>query len=309
MTARDPSDMVTTEDAMNSNARVAIIAVFAALAAAVVGGAIWWSRQPPKPPPVRPTTAQTPAPPARPIAVPPPVAPTIKHPIAPQAPQSKGELPPLAESDPFIKRALLDLLGRKAVLDFLRVDDFARRFVATVDNLASDHASASLWPVNPAAGPFQTTGTADAASTTIAAENAGRHAATVAFLEAIDTRAAVALYKRLYPLFQRMYEDLGYPGQYFNDRVVQVIDDLLATPEVAAPIKVRLIQVEGQGAVKPASGASGLYVFEDASLERLPAGQKILLRVGQRNAARLKAKLADVRGQIATGAAVPRDRE
>jgi len=37
-------------------------------------------------------------------------------------------------------------------------------------------------------------------------------------------------------LFQQSYEDLGYPGQYFNDRLVEVIDDMLKTPDVQGPI-------------------------------------------------------------------------
>ena len=76
----------------------------------------------------------------------------------------------------------------------------------------------------------------------------------------------MALYVRLYPLFQRAYEELGYPGQYFNDRVVEVIDSLLATPNVTEPIKVKRITVDG-GA--PSAGG-GLYVFEDLSLEASP---------------------------------------
>jgi len=42
-------------------------------------------------------------------------------------------------------------------------------------------------------------------------------------------------YFKLYSLFQQSYEDLGYPGQYFNDRLVEVIDDMLRAPEVQAP--------------------------------------------------------------------------
>jgi len=53
---------------------------------------------------------------------------------------------------------------------------------------------------------------------------------------------------RLYPLLQRVYVELGHPDQYFNDRVVEVIDHLLETPEVAPPIKVKAIEVEGQPA-------------------------------------------------------------
>jgi hypothetical protein len=105
------------------------------------------------------------------------------------------------------------------------------------------------------------------------------------------------MYRRLYPLLQEAYEELGYPGKYFNDRVVEVIDDLLAAPDVVSPIKLKRIEVPGAIPGK----AGGLYVFEDAKLEARTAGQKILLRVGHDNAVKLKAKLAEVRARIASG--------
>ncbi len=39
-------------------------------------------------------------------------------------------------------------------------------------------------------------------------------------------------------MFQQSYEDLGYPGQYFNDRLVEVIDDMLKAPDVQGPIQL-----------------------------------------------------------------------
>ena len=40
-------------------------------------------------------------------------------------------------------------------------------------------------------------------------------------LENTDVKALALVYQRLYPLFQQSYEDLGYPGKYFNDRLVR----------------------------------------------------------------------------------------
>ena len=99
--------------------------------------------------------------------------------------------------------------------------------------------------------------------------------------EALPTEPLVALYTRFYPLFQEQYENLGYPDKYFNDRVVEVVDHLLATPEVQEP--VRLVQ------------PGVLYQFADPKLENLSAGQKIFLRMGQANAAKLKSKLREIR--------------
>jgi hypothetical protein len=91
----------------------------------------------------------------------------------------------------------------------------------------------------------------------------------------------VAVYARFYPLLQEQYEKLGYPGRYFNDRVVEVIDHLLTTPEVPEPL--HLVQPEV------------LYEFADPKLETLSAGQKIFLRIGKANRDKLKSKLTELR--------------
>jgi hypothetical protein len=92
------------------------------------------------------------------------------------------------------------------------------------------------------------------------------------------------VYERLYPLFQQAYEDLGYPGKYFNDRLVETIDDMLQAPEVAAPIQL----------VQP----KVFWEYADASLESRSAGQKLLIRMGPANARLIKAKLRDFRAEI-----------
>ena len=51
------------------------------------------------------------------------------------------------------------------------------------------------------------------AGTTISAANAARYSAFfLTFAEAVPLDSAVALYARLYPLFQQAHEELGYPS-------------------------------------------------------------------------------------------------
>jgi hypothetical protein len=214
-----------------------------------------------------------------------------------------GALPPLAESDAYFKKRLMELLGRKQALSLLRLDDFARRFVVTVDSLGRDHASSELWPVAPVAGNgrFETEAAGAAGGgTVIASRNTERYATLLRLIESVDVAKAAAVYAHLYPLFQQAFEELGYPGKYFNDRVVEVIDDLLATPVPAGPLKVKLVEVNGPGGA-PAPRKRELYQFEDPALEARSAGQKIMLRIGPDNAARLKAKLTEARRHIARG--------
>jgi Protein of unknown function (DUF3014) len=100
----------------------------------------------------------------------------------------------------------------------------------------------------------------------------------------LDMQQVAAVYVHFYPLFQGAYQDLGYPNGYFNDRLVQVIDNLLATPQPAAPIQL----------VRP----NVMYTFADPALESRPAGQKLLIRMGPENAAAVKAKLTELRAAI-----------
>jgi hypothetical protein len=254
---------------------------------AIGGGLLWWRHQRTAAeivPPPAPTIA--PAAPS-PAAAPPPAAPAIRHPL-PAA--GAGGLPSLDSSDPYLDKALVELLGHKKVRAFLHVDDVARRFVATVDNLATGDAPASRWPVTTTEGRFEAE-PRDGAMT-IGARNSDRYVPFVRFVDGIDARQAVALYLRVYPLLQQAYEDLGYPGKYFNDRVVEVIDNLLATPTPTGPIAVKRFTADG------GSSGGGLYVFVDPALETSPAGQKILLRMGRDNAASLTAKLREIRALL-----------
>jgi hypothetical protein len=219
--------------------------------------------------------------------VPPPVAapapqadagPQIRYPV-----RTEGKpLPPLNESDAAMGDAVLGLLGDRSPEAWLNLKDFVRRFVATVDNLPRRKLSPLLTPVKPVAGSLLATGGDEGA--VISPENAARYSRYVTVLEAVDTKKLVTVYVRFYPLFQEAYRELGYPDGNFNDRLVDVIDSLVAAPEAPHPVKVMRPRV--------------FYVFADPELEALPAGQKILIRIGAANASRVKAKLREIRGEL-----------
>ncbi len=268
----------------------------AAIGIAIVALLVWREWQPTTPPP-----AQTPAPVVALPTATQPALPASEPASAPAGPAHPIEAAPAAASAAAATAAplnvedlLVQLLGRKEVLSALQIDDFPRRFAATVDNLGRATASPRLWPVNPTPGRFQTVTRGDV--TTISADNAERYAPFVLLVEAIDVKRTVATYVRLYPLIQKAYEDLGFPGRYFNDRLVEVIDLLLATPEIETPLKVVLPTISGP--VLP-DRPWVLYTFEAPELKSLAAGQKILLRMGPDNERRLKARLKEIRGLVA----------
>lgn len=274
----------------------ALWAVLATLVCAVAAGAAWWcwlrSVEPaPVPPPVVAATAAPAAPPPAPEASGP------QNPVDALAPPDAA-LPALAESDARVAELLAELLGRDKLAMFLQTDGFVRRVVATVDNLGRAHAPSRMWPVQPTAQRFVVDGTGEA-PTTIAAANAARYGALLAFAEAVPMEPAVALYARLYPLFQQAYEELGYPRRYFNDRLVAVLDHLLLASEPQGPLRVKLTPVKTD---VPNLRPWVRYEFVDPAFESLSSGQKILVRMGPENEARAKALIRDLRKRVATSA-------
>lgn len=264
------------------------------LLAAAAGAYLWWQGRAAVPaafaPPATAPQLATAAPSSAPAAA----EPAILHPIDSAAAAAATALPALDQADPLLTRRLTELLGAKAVTTLLQTDGFARRVVASIDNLDRAHAAPRLWPVVPMAGKFSVQQAGD--GQVIAPSNAARYAPFVQLVESTDIARAAAVYASLYPLFQQAYQELGYPRGYFNDRLVAVIDRLLATPEAAQPLAVRLTEVKGP----IASERPWLrYEFADPALEALPAGSKMLLRMGPDHARVLKAKLAELRRAIA----------
>ncbi len=208
--------------------------------------------------------------------------PAVRHPI--DAPLVDEPQPAPHVQDPTAAERVAELIGAAKFEAMLVPDDLVRRMVVTVDNLTRPKVATRLSPAKPVAGGFVALGGED--DRVIGVANFERYAPWIELIEGVRTDSAVALYKRLYPQFQRAYEDLGNPGGYFNDRMVEVIDHLLATPE--SPENMALTQ------------PNVLFEFADPELEARSAGQKLLLRMGSGNAARVKAKLAEFRARIAT---------
>ena len=248
-----------------------------AFTAALIFAARWYMTGAPSvaPPPV--AQAPEPAPAA-------PSAPKIEHPIE-RADAEPGPPPQasLDASDPAMRDALASLFKGNRLPEFVQPMNLIRNIVATIDNLPRSKAAPRLWPVQPTSGAVSTVNAGD--NLIIAPDNSARYAPVVALVHAVDAKQLVAIYVRFYPLFQQAYRELGYPDGYFNDRLVGVIDHLIATPDVKPPIAL----------VQP----KVLYQYADPDLEALSAGQKAMIRVGPDNAAVLKAKLREIRYRVA----------
>lgn len=240
----------------------------------IAAGFYYWQISQEEPPPPPPVAAPPPAPP-------PPPEPQIRHPIKEAAPSEKP-LPTLETSDDTMVEALTGFFGQKAVQEFFDVKEVVRRFVVTVDNLPRPKVPLRYRLFKPVAEQFLATGQDENYLTN--PDNYQRYKPYVLLAYAVDAKKLVAVYTRLYPLFQQEYVNLGYPKGYFNDRLVEAIDDLLAAPEIPGRVKL----------VRP----KVMYLFADPSLEELSAGQKIMIRMGVENATRIKARLREVRQEL-----------
>lgn len=215
------------------------------------------------------------------IALPPPVA-AIRNPL-PEAAPNAPPLPTLDDSDGPMHDALADLTGKSTIDRIFKPELLVRHIVVSIDNLPRKHLSVELRPTKPLPGAFIATGNDQQG--TIDTANYQRYVPYVQALQAIDMKRLASLYVHFYPLFQQAYQSLGYPNGYFNDRLVFTIDNLLATPDITTDISL----------VRP----NVMYQFADPKLEELSSGQKVLLRMGPANAAIVKAKLRELRAQIA----------
>lgn len=189
-------------------------------------------------------------------------------------------LPPLDQSDEYFKLALADVFG-PTIEGMLASSGVIERIVATVDNLPRSQVAERIRPLDGPVGPFVTDGQEDVGEYFINSSNFDRYGMLVNLAAGADPESVAEVYRRFYPLFQKSYVDLGYPDGYFNDRLIEVIDHLLETPDIGDSVML----------VRP----HVLYKFADEDLESRSAGQKLMLRMGREHRNRVKQALRQFR--------------
>jgi len=199
--------------------------------------------------------------------------------------EERSPLPTLDDSDASLKEAISAFATGQSLEALFRIDGFIRRFVVTIDNLPQKQLPRAKYRVTRSTG-GRFAVQQEGESLYLSPDNFQRYAPVVGLIESLDNDGLIAAYLQYYALFQEAYEYLGYPSAYFNDRLIDVIDHLLAAPVVDGPIRL----------VRP----HVLYKYADPDLETLSAGHKALIRIGPANADKVKTKLREIR-QMLTG--------
>lgn len=185
-------------------------------------------------------------------------------------PEPRAPLPTLAESDSAVVDELGDLVGSEWVQRWIRPEFVISRTVAIVNSLDGDAPALKTRPLS-TLDTEPVTRQTDTGDTLLWTEaNAERYAGLIAALDSVTPKEAAQRYGRYYPLFQQAWEELGEPEPYFNDRLIDVVDHLLATPDIKPPI--------------PVTPYEGRLIFSDPALEELSWGRKVLVRMGPSHA-------------------------
>lgn len=234
------------------------VAVTIVLVVALLGGAMWYARSRSAAPAVA-GAAATPAPGA--------VATSGESPIV------VPELPPLDQMDPYVRQLFASLATHPELVKWLATDDLVGGIATAIDKLAQGQSPArDLGPLRPTQG-FATTRRDGVV--TAAPSGYARYAPVVDAVAAVDPARLAAAFTTLRPRLIEAYVAQGHPEGSFDDAVRRAIDTVASTPDVPAG-----------AALVP--GVGGL-VYANPSLERLPAAQKHLLRMGPDHARRVRA--------------------
>ena len=218
-------------------------------------------------------TQQTAAPAPRP---PPPEPP----PDPPEEPEP--EPIPLDASDEFVRGLLPTLTEHPRLATWLVTDGLVRRFVVAVDNVADGSNPARHVPFMRPGSRLRTR--TDGAAWRLDPAGYGRYDELAQILASLDVEGAVEIYRRLEPLLDEAYAELGYPDTPFSVAFRRAVVRVLETPEIPADPDVVPV--------------ASFFAYDDDRLEELPPVQKQLLLMGPDNVRAVQAAVRELASAI-----------
>lgn len=193
-------------------------------------------------------------------------------------PAPDSPLPPLVDSDGFVRERAASASPRPELAAWLAGEGLVARFVAAVDNVANGESPrAHLRELAPA-GPFQAS---ERGGREVVSERSwARYDLATSLFASLDAEACARLHRLLLPLFEEAYRELGGGEDRFDDALARAFRELLRAPTIDADVEV-VPRIRS-------------YHFADPELEALSPAQKHLLRMGPRNARAVQAKLHEL---------------
>lgn len=186
------------------------------------------------------------------------------------------QLPSLSGSDNFVLENLRGLQNGMELVGLLRSEQLIRSFVVLVDNVSRNSFPQTGLPYQPMSEEMPVR-TLDDNLFVMEQAAHGRFDTIVDTFVAVDTGAAMAIYRLLSPLMQQAYAELGYGSNDFDSVLRRAIRNVLDMDPPAGPYQL----------VKP----SVMYLYADAGIENLSTVEKQLIRLGPENTDKLQQKL------------------
>jgi hypothetical protein len=103
-------------------------------------------------------------------------------------------------------------------------------------------------------------------------------------LSSLDVNTTITLFREYQSTIEQAWQALGYTDNSVEPALLEALELIMLTPDIQ--VDARLLKDEAN------------WIYEDESLEKLPALQKQIMRMGPENAERLKALARDLRGGL-----------
>jgi len=249
-----------------------MIGIFIALLVIVIAAVIWWLLPGGGGEPVETVAVVTPAPAPTPT-------PGLEDRLSLRLAGTT-----LSTSDAVVQELAAGLSANPKLAAWLVNEDLVRRFVTSVDNMASGVSpQAQLEFLRPAEG-FEVDEKGGEIFV-IDPSSYHRYDLPAQVFASFDTAGTVALYREIKPLIDEAYAEIGPRGRSFDDRLDAAFDQLLAVPVLEGPVRVNQLVVT--------------YGWADEELELLSSAQRHLLRMGPENVSLIQGKLEELRVALA----------
>ncbi|MDZ7669961.1 MAG: DUF3014 domain-containing protein [Gammaproteobacteria bacterium] len=259
-----------------------IIIVVVALAVLIIGYAMWPAGEDPEPEPQAEPAAPAPRQPAPEPAEPTPAEPAEEPEAQASVPEPEPEpeepLPPLPESDPFVRERMADI---ELPDDWLEQGDYVRRLTVLAENASRGTYPRSQLQFLDPAEPFKVEERGD--RTFIDPASYDRYDRYVDTVTGVDPGEVAGLLQSLQPLVEAALTEVGVnapPDEVFASALEEVLE---------VPVLERDVEV-----VQP----HVMYEYADPRLEALSPLQKQMLRMGPDNVRRLQEYLRSVAAEM-----------
>lgn len=199
----------------------------------------------------------------------------VKQDVVPAEPTPATEVPPLDQSDAFVRDLVRALSSHPVIASWLTTDQLIRNFAVSVRNTAEgDTPARHLKTIAPARA-FQVR--RERGRIFIDDNSYARYNGHAAAVSGLDPKRTAELYRLLKPRIEEAYREVAGPGADFESDLRRALTSVLDTPIADGPIELRAT-VAG-------------YDYADPALQSLSRSQQQLLRMGPDNARRIQQSL------------------